>query len=47
LIDGTKMDTWQQTLRLLVRQNKTFSLRDKERNEFKLMSYFINDEIIR
>lgn len=41
------METWQETLRLIVRQNKTFSLRDKEKNEFKLMTYFVNDIIIR
>ena len=41
------METWQDTLRLIVRQNKTFSLRDKERNEFKLMKYFVDETNIR
>ncbi|OXU21510.1 hypothetical protein TSAR_009791 [Trichomalopsis sarcophagae] len=40
-------NTWQQTLRLIVRQNKTFSLRDKEKNEFKIMKYFTDDTTIR
>lgn len=40
-------NTWQQTLRLIVRQNKTFSLRDKEKNEFKIMKYFTDDSTIR
>ncbi|XP_011502335.1 PREDICTED: SET and MYND domain-containing protein 4-like [Ceratosolen solmsi marchali] len=41
------MNTWQQTLRLLVRQNKTFNLLDVEKNEFKIMSYFVENVTIR
>lgn len=41
------METWQDTLRLVARHNKTFTLRDKGNNEFKLMKYFVDDLSIR
>lgn len=41
------METWQDTLRSIIRHNKTFTLRDKEDNEFKLMKYFVEESSIR
>ncbi|XP_014236849.1 SET and MYND domain-containing protein 4-like [Trichogramma pretiosum] len=41
------MDSWQEILRMVVRQNRTFSLYDRERNEFKIMDYFVNNSVLK